>query len=104
MDLQLAAAKAYVIKFFPVSEPDKLPPTYVNLKGNNIQFVARNIKGILVLGSFQDGFICGLLAVDTTSARNLLPLENEDLHDSALDWVTSKNTAFKFLWRAKNNV
>jgi hypothetical protein len=100
----LAAAKAHVIKFFPVSKRDELPSTYVHLNENNKQLVARNIKGILVLGSFQDGFICGLLAVDTTSSRNLLSLEDEDLHDSALDWVTSKSAAFKFLWRAKNNV
>ena len=75
------------MEFIDVSNPALLPETYLPLTKNNENLINRNIKGVIVTAAFQEGSIAGLLAIYTDNPANIPKMEDQSLHDDALDWI-----------------
>jgi hypothetical protein len=92
------------IEIIDLSDKNNLPHSFIPLRRENSILVKRDIKAALVIAAFQEGSIAGLLLIDTNNLTNLHKMENNTLHQYALDWIIETSGAIKFLWRMKNNV
>jgi hypothetical protein len=92
------------IEIIDLSDKAKLPHSFIPLRRENSILVKRDIKAALVIAAFQEGSIAGLLLIDTNNLTNLHKMEDNALHEYALDWIIGTSGAIKFLWRMKNNV
>lgn len=92
------------IEYVNVSGSARLPGSYKPLIPENETLIDRRIKAVLVAAVFQEGSVAGLLAIDTDNDTNILKMENNLLHDDALDWIIARSNAVRLLWRMRNNV
>lgn len=94
----------HCIEFVNVSNPVSLPMSYKSLTDENKTLINRDIQAVIVAAAFQEGSVAGLLAIDTDNDENILKMEDQLLHDDALDWIIAKSNVIRLLWRTKNNV
>jgi hypothetical protein len=100
----LKAKRKYALEFIDISNPQKLPSSYVALSRDNELLINPNIKIVLAVAALQESSILGLLAVDTDDIADLNLMSDRNLHSSILDWITEYSNVVKLLWRMKNNV
>jgi hypothetical protein len=74
------------------------------LSQENSILINRELKGVLVASTFQEGSIAGLLAIDTDEYSDLVKMQEYRLHSDVLDWIIAKSEVVRLLWRMKNNV
>jgi len=94
----------HCLEFVNVSNSNFLPASYKPLINDNETLISRSIQAVLVAAAFQEGSVAGLLALDTENGQDILKMEDQSLHDDALDWIIARSKAIRLLWRTKNNV
>lgn len=100
----LKNVRKYSLEFVDLSNPDNLPQTYVALQPDNQLLINSNIKGILAIATLQDNSTTGLLTIDTDHMADFAKIQDNRLHDIAVDWIREYSGVVKLLWRMKNNL
>lgn len=92
------------IEFIDVSPHASLPASYKPLSRENATLINRDIQAVLVAAMFEEGSVAGLLAIDTDEIDNIPKIEDNNLHDIALDWVIERSKAIRLIWRVSNDI
>ena len=93
--------RRHCIEFVNIAEP---PRSYRHLTAENATLINSDIRFVLVVSAFQEGSVSGLLAIDTDNDEDIIRMQDQPVHDIALDWIMARSKAIKLLWRIKNNV
>jgi hypothetical protein len=94
----------HCIEFIDVSPNARLPTSYKPLSGENATLINRDIQAVLVAAMFEEGSVAGLLAIDTYEIDNIPKMEDNLLHDTALDWVIERSNVIRLIWRVSNDI
>jgi len=94
----------HCIEFIDVSPNASLPTSYKPLSGENATLINRDIQAVLVAAMFEEGSVAGLLAIDTYEIDNIPKMEDNLLHDTALDWVIERSNVIRLIWRVSNDI
>ncbi|NBD16065.1 MAG: hypothetical protein GVY04_07930 [Cyanobacteria bacterium] len=94
----------HCIEFIDVSPNARLPASYKPLSGENSTLINRDIQAVLVAAMFEEGSVAGLLAIDTYEIDNIPKMEDNLLHDTALDWVIERSNVIRLIWRVSNDI
>lgn len=94
----------YAVEFIDISDPTKLPKSYIPLHSDNQLLIEPSIKVVLAVAAFQKNSIVGLLAIDTDEIADLPMMEDKNLHRGILEWIFYNSSVVELFWRMKNNV
>jgi hypothetical protein len=76
-----------------------IPAGYKHFSQNNKDIISSNIKGYLIIPSFEGDFLNSLLVVDTTELNDLPSFQDKKFQEQMFDWIGNDPKFLSLLWR-----